>query len=271
MTTTEDFFVTALQESFFNLGLYLFFGIAVFAVVWISLKKVWRWRRIQPRNESRGHFFRHDILFSLGSILLAGLLTASITVLDKWGYMKLYSDIHAFGTFWGITQIFFLITFYDAYFYWTHRFMHHPKVYRWVHKTHHKSTDPSPLTIFSFHPFENLIEFLPFLVLPMLIPIYWPMLFLWQTLDLINNVVAHLGYEIYMQKWFRIPLLKLKTTSTHHNMHHELFKGNYGLYFTYWDRWMKTEIKDYEKRFDEVYLRRDSVMKVKRIVEKSPI
>ena len=149
--------------------------------------------------------------------------------------------------------------------------MHHPKVYRWVHKTHHKSTDPSPLTIFSFHPFENLIEFLPFLVLPMLIPIYWPMLFLWQTLDLINNVVAHLGYEIYMRKWFRIPLLKLKTTSTHHNMHHELFKGNYGLYFTYWDRWMKTEIKDYEKRFDEVYLRRDSVMKVKRIVEKSPI
>jgi len=117
MTTTEDFFVTALQESFFNLGLYLFFGIAVFAVVWITLKKVWRWRRIQPRNESRGHFFRHDILFSLGSILLAGLLTASITVLDKWGYMKLYSDIHAFGTFWGITQIFFLITFYDAYFY----------------------------------------------------------------------------------------------------------------------------------------------------------
>jgi len=89
------------------------------------------------------------------------------------------------------------------------------------------------------------------------------MLFLWQTLDLINNVVAHLGYEIYTRKWFRIPLLKHKTTSTHHNMHHELFMGNYGLYFTYWDRWMKTEIKDYEKRFDEVYRKRELVVKTK--------
>lgn len=169
--------------------------------------------------------------------------------------MKLYSDFNAYVSIWGIAQLFFLIFFYDAYFYWTHRFMHHPKIYRWVHRTHHKSTVPSPLTIFYFHPFENLIEFLPFLVLPMLIPIYWPMLFLWQTLDLINNVVAHLGYEIYMRKWFRIPLQKLKTTSTHHNMYHELFIGNYGLYFTYWDRWRQTEIKDYEKRFNEVYLR----------------
>jgi sterol desaturase/sphingolipid hydroxylase (fatty acid hydroxylase superfamily) len=259
MKTIENFIDTALQESLFNLGLYLFFGIAVFVVVWVLFKNVWRWRRIQPRSEGRAHFFRHDILFSVGSILLAGLLTACITMLDTWGYMKLYSDFHAYGSFWGIAQIFFLIFFYDAYFYWTHRFMHHPKIYHWVHKTHHKSTDPSPLTIFSFHPFENLIEFLPFLLLPMIIPIYWPMLFLWQSLDLINNVTAHLGYEIYMRNWLRIPLLKLKTTSTHHNMHHEQFFGNYGLYFTFWDRWMKTEIKDYEDRFKAIHHNRNLI------------
>jgi sterol desaturase/sphingolipid hydroxylase (fatty acid hydroxylase superfamily) len=264
MKTIENFIDTALQESLFNLGLYLFFGIAVFVVFWVLFKNVWRWRRIQPRSEGRAHFFRHDILFSFGSILLAGLLTACITLLDKWGYMKLYSDFNAYGSICGIAQLFFLIFFYDAYFYWTHRFMHHPKIYRWVHKTHHKSTDPSPLTIFSFHPFENLIEFLPFLVLPMLIPIYWPMLFLWQTLDLINNVVAHLGFEIYPKNWVRLPFLKYKTASTHHNMHHEQFNGNYGLYFTFWDKWMKTEIKDYEDRFNEVYRRRELVVKAKK-------
>jgi sterol desaturase/sphingolipid hydroxylase (fatty acid hydroxylase superfamily) len=25
------------------------------------------------------------------------------------------------------------------------------------------------------------------------------------------------------------------------------------LYFTFWDKWMKTEIKDYKDRFDAVY------------------
>ena len=87
----------------------------------------------------------------------------------------------------------------------------------------------------------------------MLIPIYWPILFLWQILDLLNNMLGHLGYEIYPKNWVRLPFLKYKTASTHHNMHHEQFNGNYGLYFTFWDKLMHTEIKDYEQRFDAVY------------------
>jgi sterol desaturase/sphingolipid hydroxylase (fatty acid hydroxylase superfamily) len=47
-------------------------------------------------------------------------------------------------------------------------------------------------------------------------------------------------------------------------MHHEQFNGNYGLYFTFWDKWMKTEIKDYEDRFNEVYRRRELVVKAKK-------
>jgi sterol desaturase/sphingolipid hydroxylase (fatty acid hydroxylase superfamily) len=54
------------------------------------------------------------------------------------------------------------------------------------------------------------------------------------------------------KNWVRIPLLKYKTASTHHNLHHEKFKGNYGLYFTFWDKWMKTEIAEYESKFDKV-------------------
>jgi sterol desaturase/sphingolipid hydroxylase (fatty acid hydroxylase superfamily) len=227
-------------------------------LVWKGLKNVWRWRRIQPQSEQRKHFFNHDILFSIGSVLLAGVLTAFITLLDQLGFMKLYSDFNSHSAVWGGLQLFVLIFFYDAYFYWTHRLMHHPKIYRWVHKTHHKSTDPSPLTIFSFHPLENLIEFLPFLLLPMLVPIFWPAFFLWQSLDLLNNLLAHLGYEIYPKNWVRLPLLKFKTASTHHNMHHERFKGNYGLYFTFWDKLMKTEFKDYNNRFEEVYGRKRS-------------
>lgn len=174
MTNFTDILQSTLKESFFNLTLYTVFGIAAFWLVWKGLKNVWRWRRIQPQSEQRKHFFSHDVLFSFGSILLAGFLTALIALLDQCGYMKLYWDIIAYGTTWGILQLFFLLFFYDAYFYWSHRFMHHPKIYRWVHKTHH-------------------------------------------------------------------------------NMHHEKFNGNYGLYFTFWDKWMKTEFMEYSKRFDAVY------------------
>ncbi|MBM3184969.1 MAG: hypothetical protein FJZ67_01595, partial [Bacteroidetes bacterium] len=86
MENLNSFIQSALKESFFNFILYLIFGIAVFWLVWKGLKNVWRWRRIQPKNEQRKHFFSHDILFSFGSILLAGFLTALITLLDQLGY-----------------------------------------------------------------------------------------------------------------------------------------------------------------------------------------
>jgi sterol desaturase/sphingolipid hydroxylase (fatty acid hydroxylase superfamily) len=37
-----------------------------------------------------------------------------------------------------------------------------------------------------------------------------------------------------------------------HNLHHQYFKGNYGLYFLFWDRMMGTIRNDYDERFEEV-------------------
>lgn len=37
-----------------------------------------------------------------------------------------------------------------------------------------------------------------------------------------------------------------------HNLHHQYFKGNYGLYFLFWDRMMGTIRSDYDERFEEV-------------------
>jgi len=35
-------------------------------------------------------------------------------------------------------------------------------------------------------------------------------------------------------------------------MHHEKAGGNFGFYFTCWDRWMGTEHANYAARFEEV-------------------
>jgi Delta7-sterol 5-desaturase len=41
-------------------------------------------------------------------------------------------------------------------------------------------------------------------------------------------------------------------TATHHNMHHQLLKHNFGLYFNFWDRLMGTNHPEYEQRFEEI-------------------
>ena len=39
------------------------------------------------------------------------------------------------------------------------------------------------------------------------------------------------------------------TTVTHHDLHHSESRWNFGLYFTWWDRWMGTEHPRYKEEF----------------------
>ena len=49
-------------------------------------------------------------------------------------------------------------------------------------------------------------------------------------------------------------------TRTHHDLHHNGgFNKNNRLYFTFWDKWMGTEHKDYHARFAEAVGRSDAV------------
>ena len=74
----------------------------------------------------------------------------------------------------------------------------------------------------------------------------------WQLLQMILNVIGHLGYEIYPKGFNTHWLFKFKTPSTHHNLHHSKFNGNFSLYFTWWDKWCKTEFKDYHTVYEKV-------------------
>ena len=61
----------------------------------------------------------------------------------------------------------------------------------------------------------------------------------------------HLGYEL-APKWLRKSFLfKIFNTSVHHNLRYQKCKRNYGLYFRFWDRIMKTEHPDYTTAYDE--------------------
>ncbi len=51
------------------------------------------------------------------------------------------------------------------------------------------------------------------------------------------------------------PLLRAITTVTNHDMHHSRLTGNYGLYFTWWDRWMGTGHPAYPEEFKAVTIR----------------
>ena len=244
-------------EAFFEqASFYLLFSVPLFLIFWVIWKKKFQRIRIQTQPQATTHHFKHDLWHSGSSLLVFAVMDIVLLYLQSQGYTRLYSQPDQYGWWWLPLSFALLLFLNDTFFYWSHRAMHHPKLYPIFHRVHHESTDPSPLTSFSFHPSEALVENAMGFLLPFIFPLHIGVIIAWQLYDMLNNVVGHLGYEVYPKGWTKIPILKYKTPSTHHNMHHQLFDGNYALYFTWWDKWMGTEFKDYETRFEAIFDRK---------------
>jgi sterol desaturase/sphingolipid hydroxylase (fatty acid hydroxylase superfamily) len=86
-----------------------------------------------------------------------------------------------------------------------------------------------------------------------LVPIHPIALLVFFVFEGVHTVYGHSGYELFPSWWTKHWFFKHKTAiATHHSMHHEKVNGNYGLYFTWWDKRMGTEFMDYESKFEEI-------------------
>jgi ferredoxin-NADP reductase/sterol desaturase/sphingolipid hydroxylase (fatty acid hydroxylase superfamily) len=242
-----------------NLLWYAGFAFPFYFIFWIIGRKYFKKIRIQETERATLHHFKHDLGFSAITFLIFAIMDVCFLYLESKGYTRIYFNISDYGYLWLGVSFFIVLFIDDMFFYWSHRAMHTPSLYKFFHKVHHESTDPSPLTAFAFHPSEAVIEQLMHIVLPFLLPLNFWLIIAWQIFSMLNNVLAHLGYEIYPKGWVKFPLLQFKTASTHHNMHHQLFNGNYALYFTWWDKWMGTEFKDYETRHEQIFERKNII------------
>jgi uncharacterized protein (DUF2147 family) len=148
-----------------------------------------------------------------------------------------------------------LFLIHDTYFYWMHRFIHHPKLFKWFHLVHHRSVNPSPWAAYAFHPLEAFLESMIFVIFLFTLPISGWHLLIFFVISLTYNVYGHLGYELYPAGFNRHWLGRWVNTSVSHNLHHHYFKGNYGLYFLFWDRLMGTMREDYDSAYKEVMSR----------------
>ena len=232
--------------------------ISYFAIVGVLFLVFWKWgeykfrsARIQATRRADGRQIRSEIKNTLVVMLVSSPVTLAVSLLYASGETKLTLDASSIG--WPIIVVTFagLLIFNDAWFYFWHRLLHHPKLFRRVHAVHHKSVDVNPFSSYSFHWFEGLILGAWILPASLLMPIYIPMLGVLQGVGLANNVMSHLGYEL-LPKWLlRAPLLRWINTSTFHNLHHTSSKGNFALMFRFWDRMLGTELPNYEAAFLE--------------------
>jgi Delta7-sterol 5-desaturase len=245
------------------LFLFIFIRYATFAgiayyVTYVWKRSEWIFYKIQQKYPKNSQI-REEITHSLTSACIFALMSLGVFFLRKMGFGELYFDISEHGYGYYFFTIAFMIVAHDTYFYWTHRLMHHPKLFRLFHLVHHESVNTTPWTSFSFHPLEAVVEFgvMPFIAL--LMPIHSSALLIFTVWSMAFNVMGHTGYEVFPKGATKHWFLKWFNTPTHHNMHHAKFGCNYGLYFNVWDSIMGTNHKAYHQTFDQVLERADNL------------
>ncbi len=250
VSTPFWFLITAIVVYAVVVGRYFLLSWLFYRIFYVWQLKKWESRKITQRDYPPGQF-RKEITRSNITAVLFGISGAVLLLLWQKGYTKLYEDIHDYPLWWLPVSLIVALVLQETYYYWLHRWMHIPKVFRIIHKWHHDSHIASPWTAFSFHPIEGLIQaiFLPLILL--FLPTNLYVLVIMLTIMSISSVINHLDIEIY-PKWFSKNIFtRSMIGATHHSLHHKQYKYNFGLYFTWWDKLTKTESPVYDELFDE--------------------
>ena len=192
---------------------------------------------------------RREIEWSLLSSFIYAAPAAVVIELWKLGVTAVYTDIDAYPLWWIPVSVFVYLFLQDTYFYWTHRAMHHPALFRTMHRVHHESRPPTPWAAFSFHPYESIVGAVFPPLLALFIPIHVGAVLFILTLMTMAAVFNHCGWEIFPKWWLRGPPGRHLITAAHHDLHHKNPRTNYGLYFRFWDKLMGTDVMESEYDF----------------------
>ena len=221
----------------------------VWLVVGVLLRRRLAHRRILDAEPAPGQV-RREIAWSLSTVVIFAANGLMIWSLARAGVLTIDQDVATRGWAWWWASLALVVVAHDAWFYWTHRLLHHPRWFGAVHGRHHASRHPTPWAAYAFHPVEAVVQaaFLPLFLAA--VPVHAGVIGVFLLHMIVRNAIGHCAHELLPWRWTPRGVLGWITPVSHHHFHHARNRGNYGLYFTWWDRGCGTEDAEYLRNGD---------------------
>ena len=133
---------------------------------WRKQGTAFKYNRQWPK-ETASFLFKNQTYDNMFHTLVSGVpIWTAYEVLLLWAYANHIAPIISFAEHpIGFVALFILVPFiHEVGFYFAHRLLHWPPLYRVAHKLHHRNTNPGPWSGLSMHPIEHAIYFSPILL-----------------------------------------------------------------------------------------------------------
>ncbi|RSH84001.1 hypothetical protein EHS25_005246 [Saitozyma podzolica] len=189
-------------------------------------------RRLEHHPRFLKNQVRQEIASSLWAIPTIDVLTLPFFLAEVRGHSLLYTDIDQYGYAWLAVSTVLYLFWNDFGIYWIHRLEHHPRIYKYIHKPHHKWIVPTPWAALAFHPLDGYAQSLPYHVFVFICPMQKYLYLVLFVLVQVWTIFIHDGDMIsghFLERFINSP--------AHHTLHHLYFTCNYGQYFTWADQY----------------------------------
>ncbi len=178
-----------------------------------------------------------DVL--LGHVLL--LLVTAFVLYPAWSAMGGHRGAPWPSLFEIAWQLVVCILVQDTIFYWSHRALHHPRLFRAIHVKHHTFRHVRGHAAEYAHPVESVANLVAFMLPAILLGTHLVTYGIWVAIRVIETVEAHSGYAF------------TRLASRHAFHHLYAAKGCLGSFFGIWDRLMGTDRKWREWRKQQTH------------------
>ena len=170
-----------------------------------------------------------EIEIALTSLWKMGFLMLPYALFAHRGYSKMYYEWPSDASSWAFFMFTFipLFLFTDFAIYWIHRGLHHPLLYKRIHKLHHTYQYTTPFSSHAFHPVDGFLQGSPYYFYVYLFPVNNIQFFF--IFIMVNFWTVNIHDQVDFGN-------KMLNSTGHHTIHHAQFWYNYGQYFTFWDR-----------------------------------
>lgn len=218
------------------------------------------------RFSAQGQKFKFDArplaknnrLFTFADQVRDNMFWSLVSGVTIWtGYEVLYFWGQANGVIRSVTfseapvlivVVLLLLPFFNSmHFYWIHRMLHWPPLYRSVHHVHHRSINIGPWSGISMHPVETAI-FMSSVLIHFVIPTHPAIVLFHLASRVIGPTLSHCGFETILLKDSKV----MSAGHFHHQLHHRYYECNYGTPEMPWDEWFGSFHDGSEEATDRV-------------------